>query len=1010
MDIFTGYTEWLVFILFTCSAFGARLPIKVYSTTEGLAQSTVHRIIQDSRGFLWFGTSGGLSRFDGHEFRNYTTAHGLPDRTVRDVLELRDGSLWVATDGGGVCRFDPGGLDASAGQPMFECVQQGLSSEAMGVRVLAQDAAGTLWAGTNSGLYRLETIAPRRWAPARLPGAERARVWSLLHDTAGSLWVGTTTGLYRGTLHAFERFSTGEGFPSDSVQALALDPQGRMWAGTERGLCRLVARPLPGHPAVEQTFTTRDGLPADLIKAIHFSGQGTLWIGTPAGMAERARDSGSPVAQFQAYSTPQGLSSEDVNTLQHDRDGNLWIGTESGGAVKLSGSGLTQYGRNEGLGSAYVLALVETRAGQVCALTRAPGKLYFNFFDGEGFKAVPIPVSYSYFSPSWTGWYQIAAEQPDGHLWVASERGLLSFSVPSGSRQFGPPTAIYGAADGVPGTHVYQVFLDSHGGLWVATRGPASNGLARWNPQTRTFYRFSEADGLPSLTRARANGFLEDRHGQIWIGLHTAGVLRFAHGRFRVFTVHDGVPSGGIRRIYEDSQGRLWLGSGTGGVGRIDDPTADHLLCQTYSLEQGLSSSEIQAIVEDRWGRLYFGTGHGVDRLDLDASGPARVRHFTAHDGLAPGELQTALRDRHGVLWFGSAQGVSRLVPAVDPPSRPHAVYITGLKVNGRPLPVSHSAVQETELPLLHAGRDQLQVEFSAPSFVPGETLLYQYRLSSRSDWSAPTAQRSILFPDLPAGERVLQIRVADAGQPSTPSIASLRLQVVPPLWERWWFLLLSLSLMLLAIYWAHRYDLRRRLEVEAIRLRIARDLHDQVGTGLSQIAILSEVARHSTANASEAITQIADVSRELVDAVGDIVWVINPARDNLHDLTQRMRRFASDLLSAYNVHLEFRAEELEQAAAIGPEVRRQVYLIYRECLRNVIRHSRCSRVRVHMARDSAGIVLEIADDGVGFDPAAANSGTGLSSLRERARSLGGQIAWETRSGTTITLRVPLPV
>jgi signal transduction histidine kinase len=265
-----------------------------------------------------------------------------------------------------------------------------------------------------------------------------------------------------------------------------------------------------------------------------------------------------------------------------------------------------------------------------------------------------------------------------------------------------------------------------------------------------------------------------------------------------------------------------------------------------------------------------------------------------------------------------------------------------------------------------------------------------------------------VLYAELPAGAHRFEVRAMNSDGAMSLESASLAFHVVPPFWRRWWFLALCVA-AIAAVAWAlHMVDVRRRLEVQSVRMRIARDLHDQVGTGLSQIAILSEVAQRAPDKAP--VSQIAEISRELVDSISDIVWAINPARDNLPDLAQRMHRFAADLLTARNVAVEFQAEGLCEPASIGPETRRQVYLIYRECLRNAARHSRCSRVKVRLARQDGALLLEVADDGIGFDRNTVTQGTGLASLEERARAVGGRIEWLNGSGTAVTLRVPLPV
>jgi signal transduction histidine kinase len=174
----------------------------------------------------------------------------------------------------------------------------------------------------------------------------------------------------------------------------------------------------------------------------------------------------------------------------------------------------------------------------------------------------------------------------------------------------------------------------------------------------------------------------------------------------------------------------------------------------------------------------------------------------------------------------------------------------------------------------------------------------------------------------------------------------------------------------------------------------------------LSQIAILSEVARRSPD--SNVVSQIAEISRELVDSMGDIVWAINPARDNAGDLAGRMHRFAADLLSARGIELNFRTEYLDRNAGLSSETRRQVHLIFRECINNAARHSRCTRVSVEMKQQGSFLSLSVADNGVGFEEGSAGTGNGLASLRQRAAALGATINWSFESGTTVVLRVPL--
>jgi len=231
--------------------------------------------------------------------------------------------------------------------------------------------------------------------------------------------------------------------------------------------------------------------------------------------------------------------------------------------------------------------------------------------------------------------------------------------------------------------------------------------------------------------------------------------------------------------------------------------------------------------------------------------------------------------------------------------------------------------------------------------------------------------------------------------------------------WQRWWFLAAAGIAIGLLIYALYRYRLAQLLALERIRTRIATDLHDDIGSSLSQVAILSEVVRRRIGESDPEINgplyRIGAISRELVDSMSDIVWAINPAKDKLYFLAQRMREFATDVLMARGIQFEFRASNREHELAIGAEVRRQVFLIFKECVHNVIRHANCTHVEIEVRVGGEGLVVEVRDNGTGFEPLAATNGHGLASMRDRARQLGGTInvAPDDR-GTAVTLDVPL--
>jgi signal transduction histidine kinase len=290
----------------------------------------------------------------------------------------------------------------------------------------------------------------------------------------------------------------------------------------------------------------------------------------------------------------------------------------------------------------------------------------------------------------------------------------------------------------------------------------------------------------------------------------------------------------------------------------------------------------------------------------------------------------------------------------------------------------------------------------------------YQYRLNgAETEWGPPTQNRQVTYPRLPGGTYTFEVRVVSPDGTVADKPASVRFRVLPPFWKRWWFLSMAIAAFAAIFYLAYAYRARQRRQIEALRSRVASDLHDEIGSGLSQIAVLSEVAKRNLsigpAETSGSLGRIGEISRDLLDSMSDIVWAINTQRKKLGDLTDRMRRFANEMFAGAGVELNFQAVDLVEERSIDLDQRRQIYLIFREAIRNVARHSRCEKVGVRLRCDLNRFEMLIEDNGIGIDLTRASNGLGLQSMQERARSLGGQIEWKNEKGTTLRLIVPLP-
>ena len=983
-----------------------QLPIKTYTTADGLARNRVECIVQDARGFLWFCAGDRLSRFDGYTFVNYGMQQGLPNRSVTSLRITRPGVYWVATLAG-LFRLNPN----TPPPQKFEAVRVGATENSQRISALIEDHSGALWAGTEDGLYRLDAgksgFQPVDIGiPKRSDGKRSADI--LLEDQRGTLWIASGEKLYRrmpdGNISVY-RDSRFEG----GLLTLYEDRDGRLWAGTVLwGLCRLNPNAGPNDPIVSRGYTTKDGLAHNRVEALLQTNDGRFWAGVARGLSWYIPGAD----RFESYTAANGLSDPGVNALAEDRDGNLWVGTEGGGAMKIARRGFTSYTNADGLGNTRISSIFVDMGGEVCAVTSPTGgKWSLDCFNGERFTSTrpKYPGAIHYFG--W-GWNQTAFQDHAGEWWIPTGQGLCRFAKANRAAQLAGrrPTAVYTTRDGLPANDIFRLFEDSRGDIWISVTGQIHALLTRWERATGTFHVFAETDGLPKLQSATA--FAEDRSGQIWVGYYSGHLARFRNGHFALYSEADGLPGGRISALHLDHAGRLWIATNRGGLGRLDNPGDAKPRLVVYTTAEGMSDNAVICLTEDQWGRIYAGTGRGIDRLDPTTG---HVRHYTTADGLTRGETSSAGCDRYGALWFGTGLGLSRLIPEPDRPVSPPPVFITGLQVRGISQPLAEFG--ETSVPQLALGPNQNQVrlDFVGLGFAPGELLRYQYRLGGADhDWSPPTEQRSVNYASLSPGNYLFRVRALNSEGAVSPEPAVAAFRILPAVWQRWWFLALAGTALALLAYALYRYRVAQLLAVERIRVRIATDLHDDIGSSLSQIAILSEVARrkieNADAQAAGPLSDIAAVSGELVDAMSDIVWSINPKHDHLSNLEYRMRRFATDVLTACNIDLEFRVTAAQPDLRIGADTRRQIFLIFKEAVNNIARHSGASLAAVEFSVVQEHLVLQLTDNGTGFDSAAGCDGNGLFNMRKRASELRGTVVFESflDHGTTLILRVPL--
>lgn len=941
----------------------------------GLTQADIITALQTRDGYLWFGTAGGLARFDGVRFVSFRLSNtpAFLNHLVNCLFEDREGNLWIGSERGAI-RYRHG---------VFERV----GPEDASIRTIAQDPTGRVWLGTfGAGLYAFAHEQLQRFD--REPALLSAFVSSLVVDATGRLWIGfqRATGVVYFENERFQRYDA-DGKLSGEIQAIAENPRGTLWFGSRRdGLFRLKNGKV-------SAFTTRDGLVNSQVYELRPARDGGLWVmsdvlqkTTPgerfaihtvaARLSDRpgtvcedheggawicGRSSGLVYARqipYRLVTTDDGLPGNAIKSVTADRDGATWLSVQRAGVVKLTSDGaVTVYAMKDGLP------------------TNDPDAIF-------------------------------AAS--DGRIWAGSVRGLSVFQ--NGAWQSLP--AISG---------VGSLFESRDGTMWVGTsRGDVYEG--KNGELTRVDLGLSK--NLPIIT-----SFCEAADGTIYIGTWNDGVMRLAHGKTQVLNRDNGLPSNEVRALYTDSAGRIWVGMRGRGLAVLDG--VEWLNANILAEAVG---DQVNAIAEDDQGQLWLGTPAGVlwapiDRLLAAARGQgampdlriAEISDSRPSIAVRSGRQPVVWRTQNRELLFGTRQGLFEVDPhhlALN--SIPPPVQIERLALDGH----TASATPDARVP---AGTREISLDYTALSFVRASRVLFKYKVEGYdSDWVEAGTRRTAIYTNLPPRHYLFRVKACNSDGVWNETGAALAFTVAPFFWQTWWFAAGALALFTGTTVAVARYLSFRRLQLtvktlaqqaalDKERARIARDIHDDIGNRLTKIMLLSGLAARARAVADPAgghLAQIGATVRQVIDSLDEIVWAVNPRNDTLPHLIDYLAQFAVEFLQTAGIRCRVDLPDHPPHRTVSTEARHNLFLVVKEAINNVVRHSHASEVTLQIALDPTDLRVVLADNGRGFSPEPEAPGAdGLRNMRQRMTEIGGTFHLTSRAdaGTQIVLTFPWP-
>lgn len=1004
--------------------------VEKLTTAEGLSSNKINDIIQDDQGFLWVATSDGLNRFDGTEVTQYfhhDSSNSIAHNYVYCLEKLPNNILAIGTEAG-VSFYDGNtGLFRN-----FYYKQNNALDEFNNTIVrFAIDTKGNLWAASKNCIFIFDTnlilkktifssFTEDDASKQRLRFLERMMPinnghvllwlyngWHISSAETGKLVKLEDSpqkkqlGFLAGLASQHVPVKTGHYFPESHVfrvfqnYFLCIKPGDDSLLLFDANGQKLSSSYFPynKYPYVSWSHQISTIDSTRLLFLFHIYGLAIVPI---------SWQNNEPV--IHTPSMPM-LETNEYGKAYRDRQGNWWLGTTEEGLQKISPN--KQFFNSTDL--------VSNSSGkptkyEVSSTSRYGDRLWVSCY-GDGFFEIDLATGKQKHhrikaigNETVENFVWNTRQINNDTLWVGTQAGLFWYALSSNRNGRVTGANKPGLLDSVA---ITTQFVDSKGWVWMGLG--KGKGLCYFDPGKRqfTYCPGNSPDGYPLRY---PTSIIEDKHGNLWMVNDASRILVYwkrSTQQFEKITVggKQSLLSNLCGMLY-DNDSTLWIGSITSGLVKFDIPSR---IATYYGHERGLINSHVSSIYKDRQERLWLVTDGGISCFNQRT---ATFTNYLSNDGL-PVKYPTAFfyYDRldkrlynggHGTLFHFDPEKMNTRQP-------PPKTLITSLRVNGMPY-MMQSGTQAR----LKAYQNDIAIHYTAVDLVNGPQTRYAYRLIGEdSRWVTAGGQRQINFSRLAPGSYTFMVRAANNNGMWSDEIASISFYIRPRFTQTAWFYGLIVLVTGAICYLLYRFRLRQLRKTELVRSEISKNLHDEVGASLTNISLSSLLAQkqlHNEKEVSRILERIYQDSQNVSEAMREIVWSINPQIDTLGEALPRMLRYASELLEAKGIELTADIAPEIETVKFSMQERRDLYLIFKETVNNLAKHSKATRAIIKFHLENERIIMTIADNGIGFNMHLPQTNNGLKNMKERSSNHRWQFDIESGlgKGTSLTLRAPV--